>query len=250
MFIWIMKNRRNSLFVDVSTLIVTGILLISVCIVWSNFKAWFTKNDTANSQDTIITSKDETIKELAIKAYYLTKENDTDNYYVKAEEMETKPFNMKNHNDIDVNYTAVLLEVSYEVKTLGSYSLSLYTPNQGIITSNTDLSMFANNYLSNAINVASVENNSGKYEVSDSDFKSFVSLTSDSSGKITATKSLNINILDKVELEGSGTINLIIDYRENNITYLYNEMLNIFPSADLSTNIVFNTDISLVMRHN
>ncbi|UKI50971.1 MAG: hypothetical protein L6U99_06485 [Clostridium sp.] len=56
--------------------------------------------------------------------------------------------------------------------------------------------------------------------------------------------------MDKVELVGSGTFNLIIDYRENNITYLYNEMLNIFPSADLSTNIIFNTDISLVMRHN
>lgn len=248
-----MKNRRNSLIVDVTTLAVTAILLISVCIVWSNVKAWFSKNETADSKNTIITSKDESIKELTFKAYYLTKENDNDNYYIKDEEIAT-PFNMKNHNDIDVNYTAVLLEISYEVKEAGSYSLSLYTQNEGIITSNTDLGLFANNYLSNAISVTSVENNNGKYDDkyddNDSDLKSFVSLTSDSSGKITATKALNINIFDNVELDGKGSFNLIIDYKESNITYLYNEMLNIFPSADLSTNIVFNTDISLVMRHN
>ncbi|UKI50970.1 MAG: hypothetical protein L6U99_06480 [Clostridium sp.] len=132
---------------------------------------------------------------MTIKAYYLTKVNDTDNYYIKAEEMQTKPFNMKKITMIlMLIIQQFLLEVSYEVKTLGSYSLSLYTSNQSIIASNTDLSMFANNCLSNAISVASVDNNNGKYEVSDSNLKSFVSLTSDSSGKITAAKSLNINI--------------------------------------------------------
>lgn len=267
-----MKSKLN-IITSLFTLTLTTFLLI--CIV----TAWYVTNEEATATGMIGSVDSEGIDFIETKIYYLNSYNG--NAYTSGEAITRsgdipgvsngditgttilRDFDNEDNKDTDIDesITAALVVVEYEIEsdTNVNYTVNLATDFEKVITTedSENLSLFQHNRLSNVVEVFSVDVNQITPNYSGEDITSYSNISYntesprsftidiDNNKKNTSIEIGNI-VYDSSDANSkkNGYFYFIIDYNDNYINLLYDEMLDIFGNkADLTTPILFSTDL-------
>lgn len=227
---------KNQLIMNFITLSLTAFLL--VCIV----TAWYVTNTTASVNGIIGSTADVDGITLNVKTYSLSA-SDNNMYEYKIDSLYTAD-SMSEYGDIDVDITAVLLEIEYifSKETNKSYPLTLETnmSEAGCLNEFDSINNTGVSYLSNATRFYVCEKVDSYIDLEGEEL-SFVDNDDYS-------KTLQLEIENLTYQKEAGYVYLLIDYDSDLVNYLYNDLLQQTTEASLNSKIIFEEDLCLYVR--
>ena len=258
-----MNQKIYNLISSITSVCLAVILFICVCLAWYSSNKETTTKGIYGSTDT-----DECA--LNVELYYLT--GYSNNAYTKSSDpidyskvSASKPIKGEEElgdtimNKFGEGVTGVLVVATVTLydNADGNYQLSVSTKTKDILMVEEvdsskniadQLNQYQNNMLSNVIYLqkATVDFDTNKVEVASNDKLSFIE-NEQKNTKVKLESSIQKSLADAgktTELKFC----YIMDYDDNNVNYLYEQMLTIFgKDANLNTPMLFQSDISFIV---